>query len=98
MRNLKATNAFKKDMRIVSQYKSFDPEFFDKCLNNLKNNESLPNRCKDHKLSKTSPKKYQGFRDFHIAPDICVLYEIRSNDVILQRIGKHNNLQLTEDM
>jgi len=64
----------------------------------LVNNEQLPKSAHNHPLSKSSPKKYKGLWDFHIAPDICVLYENNNDSIVLTRIGKHNNLGLTEDL
>lgn len=67
-------------------------------INLLISNKQLPKNARNHPLSKSSPKKYRGLWDFHIAPDICVLYENNRDSIILTRIGKHNNLGLTEDL
>lgn len=98
MKDLKFTPMFKKDIKKVYNYPSFNETFLDDCISKLRSGESLPAKCKDHKLSKSSPSRYKGFRDFHLSPDICVLYEISDNAIIMQRIGNHNNLQLTEEL
>lgn len=91
-------NSFKKDLKTVKNYPNFNNEKFKQYVNDLANNKKLPNKAKDHKLSKSSPKEYKGLRDFQLAPDICVLYSINDDEIILYRIGKHNILGLTENI
>lgn len=98
MRALRATNAYKKDLKKVSQYPNFDIKLLNEYTNKILRGEKLPESVHDHKLSKSSPKKYQGLRDFHLAPNICVLYRIEESTVIFVRIGSHSYLGLTESL
>lgn len=98
MRKLTFMNAFNKDMKRVSKYPQFDGKLLKEYCDNLVNGIALPPKAKDHPLSKSSPSKYKGFRDFPLSPDICVIYERTSDEVTLYRIGKHNNLGLTENL
>lgn len=98
MRVLSASSTYKKDLRKVSQYPNFDAELLDEYINKLLKGEKLPENARDHKLSKASPKKYQGLRDFHLAPNICVLYRIEGSTVYFARIGSHSYLGLTESL
>ena len=98
MKKIKHTPQFKKDGKKVEQYKNFDPNTLDYYVNLLADGRRLPEKCRDHKLSKSSPKEYRGLRDFHLTPDICVIYDITETTVTLHRIGKHNNLNLTEEL
>ena len=98
MRTIQYTNQFKKDIDKVQQYPSFSREIFIEYTEILAKGEKLPPKAKDHKLSKSSPKKYQNLKDFHISPDICIVYDLQKDSIILHRIGKHNTLGLTEDM
>lgn len=92
------TNAFKKDIKKVSQYKSFNDKLFDEYTEILLKGKPLPANTKDHALSKSSPTRYKGLRDFHLAPDICVIYKQTLDSIVFHRIGKHNNLGLTENL
>ena len=98
MKTIKYTNQFKKDTKLVKQYKSFSEETFKNYVDLLASGYKLPDNTKDHALSKSSPKHYRGLRDFHLSPDICVVYDINDGEIVLHRIGKHNNLKLTENM
>lgn len=98
MRDIKESNTFKKDMKKVSQYKEFKPKLLRQYAEMIARGEPLPPKAKDHAMVKTSPKWYQGMRDFHVAADIAVIYTLTDDTVYLERIGKHNNLGLTEKL
>lgn len=97
MKELKTQSTFKKDMKKVEKYPNFPPELLKEYIRTLLKGEKLPVEARDHKLSKSSPRQYQGLRDFHLTPDICVLYRREDSRITLVRIGKHNNLDLTEE-
>ena len=67
-------------------------------VNKLAKGEQLPDSARNHKMSQVSPKHYRGLYDFHVAPDICVIYKMDDTSISLIRIGKHNHLGLTEDV
>ena len=87
---------FKKDLKTVGKYKNFKEDRLADYVNTLSDGNELPANARDHKMSKHSPTEYQGTRNFHVAPDICVIYRMDSDTIYLLRIGKHNDLNLTE--
>ena len=97
MKELRTRSAFKKDLKKVSEYPNFPQELLKEYIDKLLNGKKLPEAARDHKMSKSSPRKYQGLRDFHLTPDICVIYKLENSAITLYRIGKHNNLDLTEE-
>jgi mRNA interferase YafQ len=52
--------------------------------------EKIPEKYKDHALS----GDLQGFRELHITwkPDFLLIYKIYNNELILQRLGSHDEL------
>ena len=100
MRNTVTTTKFKRDFeKLMKDSIPFrkNKAKFDDYVNKLKNGESLPAEADNHPLSKASPKKYKGCWDFHVIPDICVIYRMTKDTIELIRIGQHNNLGLTEN-
>lgn len=96
MRNIDFSSSFKKDLKKVIKYLEYNQKKFNEYASLLANGQSLPTNAKDHPLAKNSPAEYKGFRDYHLAPDIVVIYELKEDSVVFRRIGKHNNLGLTE--
>lgn len=96
MREIYYTSAFNKDLKTVKNYPAFKSEKLKLFVGMLAAGEKLPESARDHKMKITSPKRYQGMRDFHVAPDIVVVYKIDEISISLIRIGKHNYLGLTE--
>ena len=92
MRTLKTMGAFDKAFKKVRKYNNFKQDKFDKAISKLRNGEPLDVTYKDHKAVKHSDREYQGSRIFHAAPDIVVIYQLTDDSVILQNIGKHNDL------
>lgn len=92
MRKIETTPAFDKAMKKVKKYDNFKQKKFDRALEQLCKGEPLDPTYKDHKAVKHSDKEYQGSRIFHAAPDIVVIYQLKPDTVLLQYIGKHNNL------
>lgn len=93
---IKFSTKFNKDLKKVSNYPAYSEDELNDCLDKLKNNIPLDTKYQDHKLSKSSPRIYKGLRDFHLTPDICVIYKKENGILYVYRIGKHNNLGLTE--
>lgn len=96
MRNIDFSSSFKKDLKKVIKYPDYSQKKFNEYASLLANGQPLPANTKDHPLAKHSPAEYKGFRDYHLAPDIVVIYELKEDSVVFRRIGKHNNLGLTE--
>ncbi len=57
-------------------------------LNTLINEEQLPQRCMDHKLT----GNYKGRRECHIEPDWLLIYKITGSIIIFERTGSHSDL------
>jgi addiction module RelE/StbE family toxin len=87
---------FKKQFKKVSQYKNFKKQKFVDAVTMLQSGEQLPKMYDDHPVAKHSPKALQGMRIMHVAPNICVIYELTDSEVILNLIGSHQDLNLTE--
>jgi len=85
--NLKRHKQFKKDLKRVNLTdKQF--EKFIKYVSLLLKEEPLPPEAKDHPLI----GNWKDFREFHLGGDLLVIYKIDGNDLILVRIGTHNQL------
>ena len=99
MRNVASTTKFNRDFKRAVKTVVFkkNKAKFDEYINMLRSGEKLPPESKNHPMSKASPKEYQGCWDFHVAPDICVIYRMKEDTVELVRIGQHNDLELTEN-
>lgn len=100
MRNVVISGRFKKDIKLLSKTQKFKKYALklENYINMLCAGITLPEEAKNHPLAKHSPKEYFGCYDFHLAPDICVIYRLTANSVELIRIGQHNNLGLTENL
>lgn len=65
-------------------------EIFELCniLRSLQNKIKLDEKYCDHALS----GKYKGFRDCHVKPDLILIYSVKDNDLILERLNSHSEL------
>jgi mRNA interferase YafQ len=85
--NLKRHKQFKKDLKKVN----LTDKQFEKLIRYvslLLENKPLPPEAKDHPLI----GNWKDFREFHLGGDLLVIYKIDRNDLILVRIGTHNQL------
>jgi addiction module RelE/StbE family toxin len=96
MRDILYTSTFKKDLKKVQKYSEFKSDKLKSFVNKLANGEALPESAKNHKMASNS--HFKGLFNFHVAPDIAVLYRIDETSISLFRIGKHNNIGLTENL
>ena len=99
MRKVVPTTKFNRDFKRAVKTVTFkkNKAKFDKYVNMLMSGEKLPPESKNHPLAKHSPEEYHGCWDFHVAPDICVVYRMKEDTFELIRIGQHNDLGLTEN-
>ena len=87
MLNLKRHKQFKKDLKKINLTdKQF--EKFVKYISLLLEKKPLPPEAKDHQLV----GNWKDFREFHLGGDLLVIYKVEKNDLILIRIGTHNQL------
>jgi addiction module RelE/StbE family toxin len=100
MREVKITPTFKRDMKSLQKNILFrkNASIFEKYVELLRTGQSLPEKANHHPLAKQSPKHLKGCGDFHITPDLCVIYRMTADELQLIRIGKHNQLELTENV
>jgi mRNA interferase YafQ len=80
---------FKKDFNKQKIKLDFNDlnEFYN-IIRNLQNKIPLDVKYKDHPLS----GKYNNFRDCHIKPDLVLIYRIKDNELILERMNSHSEL------
>ncbi len=98
MRSVSETPKFKKQYKKVAKYNNFKKDRFNSAIVTLAQGESLPANYYDHQVKPTSPRELQGLRIFHASPNICVLYKLTPDEVILTHIGSHQDLNLTENI
>lgn len=87
MLKIDITRHFKKDFKKYQHKKHIKKEL-EKILNILLKKEKIPEKYLDHALT----GNYVGFREFHIKPDILLIYWIDDEYVHLIRIGSHSEL------
>ena len=90
-------NKFKKDYKKVSKYQNFKNNTFEQVVDTLASGQKLDPKYKDHKMV-ASGVVFQGLRNCHIAPNICMIYDKTDSELILHRIGSHSDLGLTESI
>ena len=89
MLDLRFTNQFKKDYKMALK-RGYDMSEFEMIVNKLRNREELDSKYKDHQLA----NNWKNHRDFHLHPDLVVIYRIHENELILEmvRMGTHSDL------
>lgn len=53
---------------------------------------------KRYKVHPLTHGEYRGFMDSHIKPNMVLIYQVKGEDIILHRFGRHNEIGLTEDL
>lgn len=97
-KRISPTKRFEKDLKKVSKYPKFKRKDFEAVIDKIANGEKLDAKYGDHKLAKHSDGELQGCRDFHLVANICVVYRLTDEEVILVRIGSHQDIGLTESV
>ena len=92
MLKIRFTNKMKKDVkRIKKQPNSgYDEKEFETVVLALAKREPLDEKYLDHPLH----GKFEGAREFHLRPDLLVIYEIREEvlELIMMRMGSHSDV------
>jgi len=96
MKTILYSKLYSKDLASLIKSGKVNTKELDRLIDMLARGDKLDPKYRDHQLSKCSPKPYQGCRDFHYKPNICVVYRLTSDSIELLRIGSHQKLQLTE--
>ena len=91
-RDLRETALFKSDKKRVNKSGRYDWEKLRKVVAMLMNDQVLPVKNRDHKLSGV----YAGVRESHIEPDWLLIYDrqgsLESGALVLVRTGSHSEL------
>jgi mRNA interferase YafQ len=89
MLNVVQTPQFLKDVK-KSNKKHRDVAALKEIIEKLVKQEPIPEKHKDHALKWS----YSGCRELHITwkPDFLLLYRVNENELILQRLGSHDEL------
>ena len=89
MLNLRYTLQFKKDFKLA-QKSGYDLSEFEELVNLLRNQKPLDPKYKDHPLK----GKLKNHRDFHLHPNLVVIYRVYNDELILEmvRMGTHSDL------
>ena len=91
-RDLRETAQFKTDKKRVKKSGRHDWEKLRSLVALLINDQPLPARNRDHKLSVV----YAGVRECHVEPDWLLIYDrqgsLESGELVLVRTGSHSEL------
>ena len=93
MRTIEFTSRFKRDLKRESrgQHRSLFPDEFDKLMQLLCADVTLPVSYRDHALT----GEWSDHRDCHVKPHLVLIYRKPNGDVLqLVRLGSHSELQL----
>lgn len=83
---------FEKDLKKVKRQPKYNDKLFQSLINKIANGETLDPKYNDHKLVKHSARGLNDCRDFHLAPNIVVVYRLTDTSIELVRIGSHSDL------
>ena len=86
MKTITRTKQFRQDYRKNVKSVHDLHELLQFPIEKLKKGETLPKRYKDHSLT----GNWRDHREFHIKPDLIVIYSLNDVAVTLVRIGSHN--------
>ena len=81
---------FKKDRESISRTRGGKKILFElyEALSFLIRTEELPPSYSDHALK----GDYNGYRDLHLRGDIVLIYKIDGEELLLARLGTHNQV------
>ena len=91
MLKIEATSQFKKDYKLAVK-RGCNPQRLQKVLNVLVNQQSLPEKYRDHSL--INSHNYKNVRECHIQPDWLLVYKVEDKELTLKliRTGSHSDL------
>ncbi len=89
MLNLRFTNQFKNNFKLAPK-RGYDLSEFAAIVNKLRAGESLESKYKGYPLA----NNWKNHRDFHLHPDLVVIYCIEETEIILEmvRMDSHSDL------
>lgn len=98
MKTRTLTGKFTKELKQATKHQKFNQKAYNDCLDRICSGQPLDPKYKDHKLAKHSPGDLGNCREFHLAPDLCIIYKITDDEVIFYRIGSHSKIGMTESL
>ncbi len=87
LRYISYTSQFKKDLK-KARKEIRNLSILREVILLLSSNQSLPIIFRDHKLI----GNYIGRRECHLEPDFLLIYCLKEDELILERLGSHSNL------
>lgn len=87
MRKFEAQNSYKKDLKLVIK-QGWDKDKIQSVIEQLLNDDVLSPALRDHALQ----GDLQNFRECHIFGDLVIIYQRNDENLILYRIGRHQDL------
>jgi len=87
LRRIFWTNQFKKDYKLA-QKQGRNTEALIEIIKTLAEGKKLPAKCRDHPLRGI----WNYCRDCHIEGDWVLIYHIKNDMLVLERIGSHSEL------
>jgi len=82
---------FKRDYPRASRHPEFDRDTLELVFELLLQGKPLPTEFREHHLKKRT-KNWAGLTECHLGADLLLIYRVRSNTVIMHRIGTHRDL------
>ncbi len=83
MKQLETSRKFDKDLR---KFGLLAPLV--EVLSHLLNDTKMPEKYRDHALT----ENMKGFREYHIKPDLLLVYEKYDDKIVLIRLNTHSEL------
>ena len=89
MLTIRYESAFKKDFKRIVR-RGYNIKLLETVIEALAEGQPLPAKYRDHSLT----GEYSDCRECHITPDWLLIYQIRSDELILflMRTGSHSDL------
>lgn len=87
MLDLIVENSFDKDYKRELKV-GLDKQSLLNIVNKLQAQEQLDKKYKDHQLK----GELKRFRECHIKPDLCLIYQVKEKCLHLVRLGSHSKL------
>jgi len=82
---------FKRDYRLAKRHAEFDRETVEHIFDLLIHGESLPKAFREHLLHKHTTN-WAGFMECHLGADLVLIYRIKTDQIVMHRIGTHAEL------
>ena len=82
---------FKRDYRTARKHPEFDPQTLEYVFDLLIAGELLPRAFNQHRLDNRGVN-WAGYVECHLGADLLMIYRVRSERVVMHRIGTHAGL------